>query len=165
MGTVGKIIFADNLEVLRSMEDASIDLIYIDPPFNTGTIQECRRIRTVADNNGDRIGFGNKRYHTITLDSISYADKFEDYYAFLRPRLEEAHRMLAPHGSIYVHLDYREAHYIKVMLDGIFGRDAFINEIIWAYDYGGRSRRRWPTKHDTILFYAKDPEKYIFNID
>ncbi|MCS6966406.1 MAG: site-specific DNA-methyltransferase [Candidatus Kapabacteria bacterium] len=161
----GQIIFADNLDVLRSIEGGSIDLIYIDPPFNTGGKQWRRRLRAESDPNGDRVGFAGRRYRTTVLGSLAYEDAFDNYLAFLQPRLEEAHRILAPHGSLYLHIDYREAHYVKIMLDRIFGRTAFINEIIWAYDYGGRSRRRWPAKHDTIFFYAKDPERYFFDAD
>mgnify|MGYP000041234993 FL=1 len=161
----GTIIFSDNLDVLRSTPTESVDLIYIDPPFNTGTVQSRRQLKTVADPHGDRTGFGGKRYRTTEVGYSAFADVFEDYYTFLRPRLEEAYRVLAPHGSLYFHIDYREAHYCKILLDQIFGRDAFINEIIWAYDFGGRSKRRWPAKHDNIFFYAKDPENYIFNVD
>ena len=75
----------------------------------------------------------------------------------------EAYRVLGPTGTLYFHIDYREAHYCKVLLDGIFGRASFLNEVIWAYDYGARSRRRWPPKHDTILVYVKDPRRYTFN--
>ncbi len=162
---MNRIYFADNLEVLRSLEDASVDLIYIDPPFNTGRTQKRTRLRTVRSEEGDRVGFQGKRYRTIPLGSSAFEDAFEDYWAFLEPRLREAHRVLAAHGSIYVHLDYREVHYCKVLLDRIFGRDHFLNEIIWAYDYGGRPRRRWPPKHDNILLYVQDPGNYIFNTD
>ncbi|MCX7929651.1 MAG: site-specific DNA-methyltransferase [Chlorobi bacterium] len=161
----GTIIFADNLEVLRSLEAESIDLIYIDPPFNTGSTQRRLQLRTESDPAGDRIGFGDRRYRTIVLGTMAYNDAFDDYLGFLTPRLEHARRVLAPHGSLYLHCDYREAHYIKILLDRIFGHDAFINEIIWAYDFGGRSRRRWPAKHDTIFFYAKDPQQYFFDSD
>ncbi len=156
---------ADNLEVLRALPDACVDLIYIDPPFNTGKEQRLVRLRTVRDERGERIGFGGHRYRSERLGMLAYADRFDDYLGFLAPRLEEAHRVLAPHGSLFVHLDAREVHYCKVFLDGLFGRECFINEIIWAYDFGGRSRRRWPAKHDNILWYAKDPEQYVFNYD
>jgi site-specific DNA-methyltransferase (adenine-specific) len=94
---------------------------------------------------------------------MSYDDAFGDYWSFLGPRLEEAWRILAREGTLYVHLDWREVHYAKVALDLIFGREHFLNEIIWAYDYGGKSKTRWPTKHDTILVYVKDPRHYVFN--
>ena len=155
----------DNLPILRSMDDASFDLVYIDPPFNTGKAQTRTRVRTVRDDDGDRRGFGGKRYRTVTLGTQSFNDAFDDLPAFLRPRLEEAHRLLRADGSLFVHLDPREAHYCKVLLDGIFGRASFMNEIIWAYDYGGRSKRRWPAKHDTILWYAKDPDRYTYNYE
>lgn len=152
----------DNLEVLPSFESASFDLVYIDPPFNTGRRQSRQRLRTVRDEAGDRRGFQGHRYRTIVLGESAYEDRFDDYLGFLVPRLEEAHRLLRPTGSIFVHLDYREVHYVKVALDGIFGRDSFINEIVWAYDYGARSKSRWSPKHDNILWYAKDPKDYCF---
>lgn len=159
------IFFADNLTVLQSLPSESIDLIYIDPPFNTGKTQARTQIKTVRSQNGDRQGFGGNSYQTTKLSQREYADAFDDYESFLRPRLEEAYRILAPHGSLYFHIDYREVHYCKIWLDGIFGRECFLNEIIWAYDYGGRARNRWPAKHDNILFYVKDPDHYTFNTD
>ena len=161
----GSIYFSDNLPILRSMPDGCVDLIYIDPPFNTGRKQTRTSIRTIPSEEGDRTGFQGKRYETIKLGSNGYQDNFSDYRAFLEPRLLEAYRVLKPHGSLYFHIDYREVHYCKILLDEIFGRDSFINEIIWAYDFGGRTRKRWPPKHDNILFYAKDPEQYTFNYD
>ena len=155
----------DNLPILRSLDDASFDLIYIDPPFNTGKTRTQTSVRTVRDDDGDRRGFGGNRYRTETLGTQSFDDVFDDYPAFLGSRLEQARRLLRSDGSLFVHLDPREAHYCKVMLDSIFGRGSFMNEIIWAYDYGGRSKRRWPAKHDTILWYAKDPDHYTYNYD
>ena len=161
----GEIQFADNLTVLKGLPSGSVDLIYIDPPFNTGRLQSLDRIRTVRSDEGDRTGFAGRRYATEKLGSQAYLDVFDDYLSFLEPRLREAHRVLAPHGSLYFHIDYREVHYCKLLLDGIFGRDAFLNEIIWAYDYGARTRRKWPAKHDNILLYVKDPANYVFNVD
>lgn len=156
----------DNLEVLQRFEDARFDLIYIDPPFNTGKRQAQARIRTVRDAEGDRVGFAGQTYRTErTGDARSYVDTFDDYLGFLAPRLEEARRILKPTGSLFVHLDYREVHYAKVFLDGLFGRDSFINEIIWSYDYGARSKRRWSAKHDNILWYAVNPKDYTFRYD
>jgi site-specific DNA-methyltransferase (adenine-specific) len=155
----------DNLQVIRQFPDASFDLIYIDPPFNTGRSQSRTRIKTEPDEAGDRVGFQGKRYRTTVVGSSSYDDDFDDYLAFLAPRLEQASRLLKPDGSFFLHLDYREVHYAKVVLDQIFGRDSFINEIIWAYDYGGRAKNRWSAKHDNILWYAKDPKNYCFNYD
>ena len=132
----------DNLEVLASFEDGAFDLIYIDPPFNTGRTQSSTRLRTVQDEDGDRVGFKGERYRTEDLGSRAFADSFDDYLAFLEPRLVEAHRLLKHDGSFFLHIDYREVHYCKVLLDSIFGRASFINEIIWAYDYGARSRKR-----------------------
>ena len=140
-------------------------LIYVDPPFNTGREQSRTRVETTRDSNGDRNGFGGRRYRTQIVGKSGYADAFDDYLGFLEPRLEEARRVLADDGSLFVHLDAREVHYVKVMLDGLFGRASFKNEIIWAYDYGGRPRNRWPAKHDNILWYAKNPEKYVYNYD
>ena len=156
---------ADNLAVLRGLPDGCVDLIYIDPPFNTGKVQQRTRLATVRDDEGDRVGFKGQVYRTIKGETLGYADRFDDFLGFLRPRMEEAYRILKPHGSLFFHLDYREIHYCKVILDGIFGRDSFINEIIWAYDYGARSRCRWSAKHDNILWYAKDPENYTFNFE
>jgi site-specific DNA-methyltransferase (adenine-specific) len=161
----GSIILADNLPVLRDMPPASVDLIYIDPPFNTGKVQRHTRLRTVRDGQGDRVGFGGRRYTTARLGTTAFDDHFDDYLAFLAPRLVEAHRVLADHGSLYFHIDYREVHYCKVLLDEVFGRECFLNEIIWAYDYGARTKRKWPPKHDNILLYVKDPERYVFNAD
>jgi len=160
-----RVYFGDNLPILRSFPDACVDLIYIDPPFNTGRKQTRTSIRTIPSEEGDRTGFQGKRYETIKLSSNGYQDNFSDYRAFLEPRLIEAYRILKPHGSLYFHIDYREVHYCKILLDEIFGRDSFINEIIWAYDFGARTRKRWPPKHDNILWYAKDPNQYTFNYE
>jgi len=163
--SVGRVVLSDNLPVLASLDDACVDLIYVDPPFNTGRRQTLHRLRTVHDDSGgDRTGFGGRRYRTLHLGSSSFLDLYADeYLAFLEPRLREFQRVLKPSGSLYLHLDYREAHYCKVLLDAIFGRACFLNEIIWAYDYGGRPRRRWPPKHDTILVYVKDRRAYYFD--
>jgi site-specific DNA-methyltransferase (adenine-specific) len=158
-----QIIFADNLHVLQGMPSASVNMIYIDPPFNTGKVQARTQVSTVASDNGDRTGFQGRRYQTTTIGSRAFSDAFDDYLGFLEPRLVEAHRILARNGTLYVHLDYREVHYVKVLLDAIFGRDSFLNEIIWAYDYGGRPKNKWPPKHDTILVFVKNPEDYVFN--
>ena len=159
------VVHADNADVLPALPDGFFRLIYIDPPFNTGKIQQRKELSTVRSREGDRVGFGGRRYRTVELGTTSYDDVFDDYLAFIRPRLEHARRLLTPDGTLYLHLDYREAHYCKVLLDRIFGRECFVNEIIWAYDYGGRSRRKWPAKHDTILVYARDPDRYFFDQD
>jgi site-specific DNA-methyltransferase (adenine-specific) len=165
-GSVGRIVLADNLDVLRSLPEDSIDLVYVDPPFNTGRRQILRRLRTVHDEaGGDRTGFGGRRYRTIQLGSTSYLDVHDDYLDFLEPRLAEIRRVLRSSGSLYLHLDPREVHYAKVLCDAIFGRDCFLNEVIWAYDYGARTKRRWPAKHDDILVYVKDPELYWFDAE
>jgi site-specific DNA-methyltransferase (adenine-specific) len=159
------IYFGDNLTILASLLSDSVDLIYIDPPFNTGKVQARTQMKTVRSDEGDRVGFQGQRYQTVRLGSRGYVDIFDDFLEFLAPRLEEAYRVLKPQGSLYFHIDYREVHYAKILLDAIFGREGFINEIIWAYDYGGKPKTRWPAKHDNILFYAKDPEHYTFNVD
>ena len=160
-----QIILANNLVVLPTIPAGSVPLIVIDPPFNTGRAQRRTRLRTVADPGGDRTGFGGKRYRTERVSEQSFDDSFEDLPAFLEPRLREAHRILTDQGSLFLHVDCREVHYCKVLLDQIFGRDSFINELIWAYDFGGRPKNRWPAKHDNILWYARDPERYTFNYD
>lgn len=160
-----RVIHADNLVVLSRLPTASVPLIYIDPPFNTGRTQERTQLRTVRSPNGDRTGYQGHRYLTSEIARRSFADAFDDFLQFLEPRLVEAHRVLAANGTLYFHIDYREAHYCKLLLDGIFGRESFLNEIIWAYDYGARTRRRWPAKHDTILVYVKDPANYVFNTE
>lgn len=162
---IGYIYFADNLSVLKSLPSNSVDLIYIDPPFNTGKIQQRTQIKTIRSEQGNRVGFKGQRYETITVGTKCFNDAFDDYLAFLEPRLMEAYRVLASNGSFYFHVDYREVHYCKILLDKIFGRDSFLNEIIWAYDYGGRPKKRWPAKHDNILLYVKNPSDYIFNVD
>ena len=162
--TPNRVIHGDNLDVLRTLADASIDLIYVDPPFNTGKRQTRPELKTTQSDTGDRVGFKGRRYKTERVPNArSFADVFDDYLGFLEPRMREAHRVLKPSGSFYFHIDYREVHYCKVMLDGIFGRENFLNEIIWAYDYGARSTSRWPAKHDNILFYVKDARKYFFD--
>ena len=157
-----RVYLADNLPVLRSLADESVQLIYIDPPFNTGREQE-RTTRTSRVSDSGSVGFAGKRYEQIVQSALRYDDSFTDYWEFLEPRLIEAKRLLTTTGTLYLHLDYREAHYAKVLLDGIFGRESFLNEIIWAYDYGGKSKSRWPAKHDTILVYVKDPKNYYFD--
>ncbi len=162
---MGEIILGDNLDVLRTLSDRAFQLIYVDPPFNTGKSQSRTRIKVTPDPDGDRTGFQGRRYRTRVVGSSEYPDIFDDYIGFLRPRMEEAYRVLDDHGSLFFHVDYREVHYCKVMLDEVFGRESFINEIIWAYDYGGRPKTRWPAKHDNILWYAKNPSNYTFNYD
>ncbi len=162
---MNQVWFGDNLPVLQQFPDGSFPLIYIDPPFNTGRERQYTRLATVAAPDGDRLGFQGKRYRTTAGDAHSYADVFSDYLAFLAPRLREAYRVLTPTGTLYFHIDYREVHYCKLLLDSIFGRGCFLNEIIWAYDYGGRTKRKWPAKHDNILVYVKDADRYVFNAD
>jgi site-specific DNA-methyltransferase (adenine-specific) len=157
------VYLGDNLAVLKSIPDSSVQLIYIDPPFNTGREQQRSKVTTKRSDKGDRIGFKGQRYETVKSTILSYDDQFLNYWEFLEPRLEEAFRILNLTGTLYLHLDYREAHYAKVLLDSLFGPDCFLNEIIWSYDYGGKSKRRWPSKHDTILVYVKDPASYYFD--
>ncbi len=157
------VLQGDNLQVLQQLPSASVPLIYIDPPFNTGKLQQRTQLRTRRSANGDRTGFQGQRYETLRVGSQEFGDVFDDFLAFLEPRLREAHRVLTPAGSLYFHIDYREVHYCKVLLDQIFGRSNFLNEIIWAYDYGARATRRWPAKHDNILMYVKDAKCYHFD--
>jgi site-specific DNA-methyltransferase (adenine-specific) len=160
------IVLGDNLAVTATLPDASVRLIYLDPPFNTGRTQRLQTIsttRAAADSAGARTGFKGHSYDTVKGALSRYDDTFTDYWAFLEPRLAEAWRLLDERGTLYLHLDYREAHYAKVALDALFGRECFLNEIVWAYDYGARAKRRWPAKHDTILVYVKDPARYHFD--
>ena len=159
------VLEGDNALGLAKLPDAAFDLIYLDPPFNTGRAQARRTLSVVADSAGERVGFGGRRYRTRLLQSLSYDDAFGDYLGFLEPRLVRARELLAPHGTLYFHIDYREAHYCKLLLDELYGREAFLNELIWAYDYGAKPRRRWPAKHDTILVYARTPGAHHFDAD
>jgi site-specific DNA-methyltransferase (adenine-specific) len=157
------LVEADSAAVLPRLPAGAFDMVYVDPPFNTGRAQRRERLHVVRDDGGDRGGFGGRRYRTQSRGALQFDDAFDDYLGFLMPRLGQARRLLAPHGTLYVHLDPRESHYVKVALDGLFGRECFLNEIVWAYDYGGRPRRRWPPKHDTILVYVRDPARYHFD--
>jgi site-specific DNA-methyltransferase (adenine-specific) len=160
------VVAGDNAAVLADLPDGAFDLIYMDPPFNTGRAQTRRSLSVVADeDSGDRVGFGGRRYRSQLLRSLSYDDSFGDYMGFLEPRLARARELLAEHGTLYFHIDYREAHYCKLLLDEVFGRDAFLNELIWTYDYGAKPRRRWPAKHDTILVYVRTPGAHFYDAD
>ncbi len=161
----GRVVLDDNLHVLTELPDACIDLIYVDPPFNTRKKQSLQTIKTIRDINGDRIGFHNNQYRSIKLSETTYTDIWNDYIGFLEPRVRAFHRVLKRTGSLYFHIDYREVHYCKILLDMIFGRTCFLNEVIWAYDYGARTKTRWPTKHDNILVYARDRSAYYFDIN
>ena len=160
-----KVYFGDNLPILQNINSGSVDLIYIDPPFNTGKTQKRTQVQTTRSTNGDRTGFNGEKYQTVKLGTKEYSDIFDDYLEFLEPRLLESYRILSPHGILYFHIDYREVHYCKILLDQIFGRECFLNEIIWAYDYGGKSKSKWPAKHDNILVFVKNPKRYTFNVD
>ncbi|TAH36393.1 MAG: site-specific DNA-methyltransferase [Planctomycetota bacterium] len=163
---MNSILLGDCLHVLRTLPAACARMMYIDPPFNTGQVQSRARIRVVEDReHGSRTGFGGRRYRTTRVASGRFGDRFEDYLGFLMPRIEAALRCLTPDGSLFVHLDCREVHHVKVALDALLGRERFMNEIIWAYDYGARSKSRWPAKHDNILWYALDPERYVFHYE
>jgi len=161
--TKNLVLFGDNLEHLEKMPEESVQLIYIDPPFNTGRRQTRGKSTTTRTETGNRVGFKGQRYEIVRETVLGYDDEFADYWSFLEPRLEEAWRLLNQTGTLYLHLDYREAHYAKVLLDALFGRENFLNEIIWAYDYGAKAKSRWPAKHDTILVYVKNPDKYYFD--
>jgi DNA modification methylase len=160
------VVAGDNADVLPRLPSGAFDLIAIDPPFNTGRRRERRTLRAVADAEGGRTGFGGRRYRAEELGRLAYDDRHEDYLAFLRPRLEQARRLLAAHGTLYVHLDPREAYRVRLLLlDEIFGPGAFLNELVWAYDFGGRPRDRWPAKHDTILAYVRTPGAHLFDAE
>jgi site-specific DNA-methyltransferase (adenine-specific) len=159
------IIAGDNAEALGALPAGAFDLVYMDPPFNTGRAQARHTLAVAADGAGERTGFGGRRYRSRLLQSLSYDDAFDDYLAFLEPRLIQARTLLADHGTLYFHIDYREAHYCKLLLDEVFGREAFLNELIWTYDYGAKPRRRWPAKHDTILVYVRTPGGHWFDAE
>jgi site-specific DNA-methyltransferase (adenine-specific) len=159
------VVHGDNLAVLQALPAGMFDLIYMDPPFNTGRAQGKRTLSVAVDPAGERVGFGGRRYRSRLVSELQYDDEFGDYLGFLEPRLRLARELLAAHGTLYFHIDYREAHYCKLLLDECFGRDAFLNELIWAYDYGAKPRRRWPAKHDTILVYVRTPGAHLFDAD
>ena len=161
-----KIIKSDCLTWLAASDVGWANLVYIDPPFNTGKVQTRKLLRSirVQEGEGNR-GFGGHAFSHHEIARMSYCDKKADYRAWLFCCLQGAERLLADNGSLFVHLDARESHYAKIMLDEIFGADCFQNEIIWAYDYGGRSKRRWPAKHDVIFWYVKNPQDYTFHYD
>ena len=163
MDFTARVILGNNLDILKGVPDGCVDLIYIDPPFNTGKVQSRTQMRTTRNKKGDRVGFKGQRYETEVIGKKAFDDQFDDFIEFITPRLEEGYRVLSPTGSFYFHIDYREVHYCKVVLDRIFGRENFLNEIIWAYDYGGRPKNRWPAKHDNILVYVKNIKDYTFN--
>jgi site-specific DNA-methyltransferase (adenine-specific) len=159
------VLRGENLDVLSRFPDGAFALVYADPPFNTGRRRTRRTLRTIAGEDGDRAGFAGRRYRSEVVGESSYRDSFDDYLCFLEPRLREMRRVLADAGTLYLHLDPRESHYVKVLLDGVFGRECFLNELVWAYDYGARPKRRWPAKHDTILVYVRDPDRYHFDAE
>ena len=165
VAVVDRILLGDNLPLLAAEPAGSVTMAYLDPPFNTGRAQTRRTIATTPDPEGDRTGFGGRRYASRLLEESSYRDAFDDYLAFLEPRLREVRRLLAPDGTLYFHIDYREAHYCKLLLDELFGRDCFLNELIWAYDYGAKPRTRWPAKHDTILVYVREAGRHFFDAE
>jgi site-specific DNA-methyltransferase (adenine-specific) len=161
----GVIVQGNCADALPRLPDSGVQLVYIDPPFNTGRQQQRRTVRTVRDDNGDRTGFAGRRYATTEVSRLGYLDVHDDYLGMLEPLLRETRRLLTPSGTLYLHIDFREAHAVKLLLDSVFGRDAFLNEIIWAYDFGGRARDRWPAKHDTILVYVRTPGGHFFDQD
>lgn len=163
--TTDLIIEGDCATVLPTLPDGGFQLIYIDPPFNTGTMQQRRTITTVRDEDGDRTGFAGRRYRTTETARLGYLDVHDDYLGMLEPLLQQAKRLLTASGTLYLHIDYRQAHAVKLLLDDIFGADAFLNELIWAYDFGGRARDRWPAKHDTIFVYVRTPGGHFFDQD
>jgi site-specific DNA-methyltransferase (adenine-specific) len=159
------LIAGDNAPALDKLPEGVFDLVYLDPPFNTGRLRTRDTVAVQGDLQADRVGFGGRTYSSRLLRTLSYEDSFGDYLDFLGSRLQRMRALLAPHGTLYFHIDYREAHYCKLLLDEVFGREAFLNEIIWSYDYGGKPRRRWPAKHDTILVYVRTPGGHYFDAD
>jgi site-specific DNA-methyltransferase (adenine-specific) len=159
------IIEGDCATVLPTLPAAEFQLIYLDPPFNTGARQQRRTVTTVQDEDGDRTGFAGRRYRTTETARFGYLDVHDDYLGMLEPLLRQAKRLLTPSGTLYLHIDYRQAHPVKLLLDEVFGPDAFLNELIWAYDFGGRARDRWPAKHDTIFVYVRTPGGHFFDQD
>ena len=162
-----KIILGDCLEELPKLPDKFASLIVIDPPYNSNKVQKRQRIKTIqVDNGGDRIGFGGKQFKTVKLAGTpSYNDKFDNFQEFLMPRIRASLHCLKDNASIFIFLDWREVHYIKVAMDALLGRDHFMNELIWCFDYGAKPKKFWPRKHNTILWYVLDPKNYIFNYD
>ena len=128
------IVHGENLEALRRLPASFARLVYVDPPFNTGKTQARDRIRVRRGEEGARRGFGGHAYEVERLESPSYEDRFDDYVPFVVERIREALRCVTLDGSIFVHVDPRESHYLKVALDGLLGRESFMNEIVWAYD-------------------------------
>jgi site-specific DNA-methyltransferase (adenine-specific) len=162
-GSTATVVHGEALDVLQTLPNGCAGLVYVDPPFNTGGQRHGLRTTTTQDAESTRLGFGGRRYRSERTDGARFDDRFDDYIGWLRPRLVETRRILAPHGSLYFHIDPRESHYCKVLLDEIFGRECFLNEVVWAYDYGARTKRRWPAKHDVILVYVRDPRHYHFD--
>ena len=157
---MNEVYCGDNLSILKEIKSESVNFIYIDPPFNTGKKQKLEQIKVERSEDGDRTGYQGLKYKTIKVgNNSSYTDNFEDYEAFLRPRLEELYRILAPDGTLCFHIDYREVHYCKVLLDTIFGRKSFLNEVIWHWDYGAKSKKKWSCKHNSILIYHRKPNR------
>jgi site-specific DNA-methyltransferase (adenine-specific) len=157
------VVHGEALDVLRLLPDGCAGLVYVDPPFNTGDARTGIRTTATEDATASRLGFAGRHYRVEQRSGARYDDNFEDYLGWLRPRLVETRRILAQQGTLYFHIDPRESHYCKVLLDEIFGRACFLNEVVWAYDYGARTKRRWPAKHDVILVYVKDSREYHFD--
>ena len=160
------ILHGDAVDELPKIKKSSVQLIYIDPPFNTGKEMSYSKIKTTRSKNGEgHAGYQGNKYQREAVSKMSYNDKFDDYINYIMQRIKLAYPLLTKNGSFFLHADYREIHYLKIAMDKLFGRENFINEIIWSYDYGGRSKSRWSAKHDTILWYAKDKDNYIFNYE
>jgi site-specific DNA-methyltransferase (adenine-specific) len=158
------LVEGDNADVLPLLPRGAFDLVYVDPPFNTGARRRGGRTKAVRDAAAPA-GFGGHGYRRTRPEGPAYADAFDDYAGWLVPRLVAAHALLAEHGSLYVHLDQREVHYVKVALDAALGRERFLSEVVWAYDYGGKPRDRWAPKHDTVLVYVATPGRHHFDPD
>jgi site-specific DNA-methyltransferase (adenine-specific) len=162
----GAIVEADNLAALAALPEGCVDLAYADPPFATGKQRRLVSIRQAPGGDQTRRGFRERTTAYEEVSDHSYDDTapLAEHLAALRARILEIHRVLAPHGSLYLHVDWRTVHHVRLLLDEVFGPERFLNELVWAYDYGGRAADRWPRKHDTILWYSKGPA-WIFERD
>jgi site-specific DNA-methyltransferase (adenine-specific) len=164
-GPAEGLFLEDNLALLARLPAGCVDLVYVDPPFGTGQVRRLQAIRTGRGARA-RTGFGGRLYPFEVVSAHHYRDDMalDEYLSFLYERLAEVHRVLSPAGSLYLHLDFHAVHYARMLLDEIFGAEHFLNEVIWAYDFGGRAKDRWPRKHDNILLYAKS-SRWTFNRD
>lgn len=180
------LFYGDNLEILREyIADESIDLIYLDPPFNSNRTynvlfkdesgKESEAQITAFDDTWHWDAVAEETYYELITkapDAVSRIigalrefigrNQMMAYLVMMAIRLVELHRVLKSSGSLYLHCDPTASHYLKIILDAVFGGEYFQNEIIWCYEIGARSKKRWGKKHDVILFYSKS-SKFTFN--